>query len=939
MFLKSLEIFGFKSFAERCLIEFQGGISAILGPNGCGKSNIVDAIKWVIGEQSAKSLRAERMEDIIFNGSENRKPLNVAEVSLLLANEGGILPLDAPEVEVKRRYYRSGESEYYINNGPVKLKDVRELFFDTGVGKSAYSVMEQGKIDQILSSKPEERRYVFEEAAGITKYKMRGLEAEKKLERTEENMRQIDGILTEVRRSYVSLKAQAEKTALYKALREKFFEIERDIQLLRLRGCLEQKNEGEKKQKELLRRREEIQGEIDRLNQFLKASLDMVNTMETGLVENQKSLYQIRLEKNGMEHRRDNVNDRIGEIRRQEAAARERVRSLEERIGLLNGQIKEKEETLKNFSLRIAETDKNIADFGDSINAARKRVEFNEEQGKDRERDNQKLEAALQELQRELDILTEDIVGQLDQGLKKIGYSHQQRLSAEEEMNEGLKQLRIQLQGKLSLMDDTQRLDGLDKRDLSGILKTARSALEDLLGLSGELENRFAAYKQALPVFLDDFLAPEGIITQKRSADASIREIRQKIEENREIIARLGGENRELSGKIEEYRKTMEDLRINRMQLSTQETAMEESIQMISRDLGHQQTNLKENTGDLAAYGEQIEKLQGEMETLKAGLSSLTEKEKELSREQETLEEGIHKKHRDLIAKEENQTRRAAELGKVQEQLSRANAALAAFDAEIRGLYENFLERHSRDLGEFDSSLYEVRASLGELREGLAKLKEEEKALGQINLMAPEEFAEVKERFDFLTAQAEDLRKAREDLERITSQIRRESTELFLETYELIRKNFHVLFRRLFGGGRAEIKLLEPGEVLTSGIEIYAQPPGKRLENISLLSGGEKSLTAVALLFATYMVKPSPFCILDEIDAALDDQNIGRFGSLLSEFAGRSQFIIITHNKKTVTAASSLLGITMEESGVSKMVAIRLRENGVRQGEPVGAEE
>ena len=251
---------------------------------------------------------------------------------------------------------------------------------------------------------------------------------------------------------------------------------------------------------------------------------------------------------------------------------------------------------------------------------------------------------------------------------------------------------------------------------------------------------------------------------------------------------------------------------------------------------------------------------------------------------------------------------------------------MAEVNAEIRAIYENFKDTHSRDLSEFESRMFDIKQPVPELRAGLAALRERLRALGQVNLMAPEEFAEVEERYKFLQGQMEDLRKAREDLRRVTEEIRKESTQLFLTTYEMIKKNFHMMFRRLFGGGRAEIRLVDPDKVLESGIDILAQPPGKKLESIDLLSGGERSMTATALLLATYLVKPSPFCILDEIDAALDEENIGRFTNVLAEFAGMSQFLIITHNKRTVTAATTLLGITMEESGVSKIIGLRLKE-------------
>ncbi|MDR2181370.1 MAG: AAA family ATPase, partial [Treponema sp.] len=280
MFLKRLDIFGFKSFADRTQVEFADGITALLGPNGCGKSNVVDAVKWVLGEQAAKTLRAEKMEDVIFNGTENRKPLNVAEVSLVIANEQGLLPLDMSEVEIRRRLYRSGESEYSINGAPARLREVRELFWDTGVGKAAYSVMEQGKIDQILSSKPEERRYLFEEAAGITRYKVRTAEAERKLERTEENMRQVEGILGEVRRAYESLKKQSEKTFKYRTLRDEIFHLELDIQLLRLKQF---RYDRQGRDEDLRRRsgeRDAIKTEIDSLSKSLEENLDAVNSLE-----------------------------------------------------------------------------------------------------------------------------------------------------------------------------------------------------------------------------------------------------------------------------------------------------------------------------------------------------------------------------------------------------------------------------------------------------------------------------------------------------------------------------------------------------------------------------------------------------------------------------------------------------------------------------------
>jgi chromosome segregation protein len=288
-------MFGFKSFADRTAVEFADGITALLGPNGCGKSNVVDAIKWVLGEQASKAMRAEKMEDVIFNGTESRKPLNVAEVSLTLANEQGLLPLDMPEVQIKRRLYRTGESEYYINNTQARLKEVRELFWDTGVGKGAYSVMEQGKIDQVLSSKPDERRYLFEEAAGITKFKVKGAEAERKLVKTEENMKQVEGILGEVKHSYDTLKAQAAKTLKYRALKDDVFNFELDIQLLRLKQF---RAEAATRVEDMSRHsaeRDALRIELDDVNKSLEENMDAVNALEEKLISYQKKLYGLAI--------------------------------------------------------------------------------------------------------------------------------------------------------------------------------------------------------------------------------------------------------------------------------------------------------------------------------------------------------------------------------------------------------------------------------------------------------------------------------------------------------------------------------------------------------------------------------------------------------------------------------------------------------------------
>ncbi len=930
MFLKSIELFGFKSFAERCKLEFTEGVSALLGPNGCGKSNIVDAVKWVLGEQTSRSIRADKMEDVIFNGTENRKPLNVAEVTLTLSNDSGYLPLEVPEIAIKRRLYRSGESEYFINGTPVKLKEIRELLYDTGIGKSAYSIMEQGKIDQVLSNKPEERRTIFEEAAGITKYKIKGQEAERKLERTEENMRQVEGIIGEVKRTYDALKTQSEKTLKYRQLREEAFHLELDLQLLRLKSLLEEKNQKETQLTQTLEKRSTIKFSIDGINQSLEQNMDLVNEMESKLVENQKKLYGIGLEKNGLENQRRMLAEQIGEYETKLVTDANQAKRIEEKIQSLSTEMIEKSKALAEFQKQIEEIESHIKEFEQSVQYAEDRGKANQQSIQQLEGEIRQLEAQDEVLRNELRALTDAIVSQLDEKLKESGYSYHEHVRLEQEVRSQLEGIRILLQGKATLLKDSLQLtdsfQDSSKNPEEGIrlLHIAMESLEEASRKLEELSHLVHTFISATPTFIDEFLAPEGVITQKREVDERIAKVLFTIRSKRDQILNLRTENTNLTKKIEEYRKNLEELRMNRVRIRTMAQGVQEAISMLERERRVQEAQQKSLQEEMRRVQDRIKETRAKQEALEQKKLLLEKEEERIRKALSELEANISERNQDLVQKEKNLKSQMEQLAQIQSQVEKIQMELTESVTEIRNLYDNFRERHSRDLSEFEPRIYEIKESPKDLRDRLNEVREELKKLGGVNLMAPEEFAEVKERYDFLTNQLEDLRKAREDLQKVTKEIRQESTTLFLDAYEKIRRNFHQMFRRLFGGGRAELRLTDPDHVLESGIEILAQPPGKSLETISLLSGGERSLTAVALLFATYMVKPSPFCILDEIDAALDEGNISRFVSMLTEFSANSQFILITHNKKTVAGAKTLIGITMEEPGVSKVISIRL---------------
>ncbi|MFW6368768.1 MAG: chromosome segregation SMC family protein, partial [Spirochaetota bacterium] len=847
MFLKSIELFGFKSFADRCRLDFTDGVSALLGPNGCGKSNVVDAIKWVLGEQATRSLRAERMEDVIFNGTENRKPLNVAEVTLTLANDEGILPIDQSEIAVRRRLYRSGDSEYYINNTPVKLRELRELFYDTGIGKSAYSIMEQGKIDQVLSNKPEERRTIFEEAATITRYRHKGQEAERKLAKTEENVRQVESILAEVTRTYNTLEKQAKKTERFRELKSRLFDLELDRELLKLRKLLEDRDSREKRLKEASDKRDGIRARIDSANETVETSLDEVNEMESSLVAKQKELYGIEIERgnvdgriNMLEERRSELEEKIESDKKRESTIKERIRSGEQ-------DITQREHHLQELSTRLTDIQKNITEFRGHIDAAQERIKANNTAAKDKRSRIQQLETETEELSGELRSLTDTIVSELDTRLRESGYrtrDHQQRSS---ELDAAVAGLARGITAKRQNLEDRLRTAGNDPDTLGALVQSTLEGLDEIGTASEEVKSALAAFRETIPSFLDEFLAPEGTLTRKREIDRRTDEIRQQIRTLREEIEVHEGENRDLNEHINEYRSTLEQMRMNEVQVQTQSRAESEATERARRDLAEQQQALAELNTGIEQSHQRVQEFASQIKQMHSERENLGKQEKNLKKELAQLEKGISQRNEQLAQRERAVKAMMNDLAKAQTDVEKLQVQKAEINTEIRSIYDNFRDRHSRELSEFETRMFEIPNEPKELREKIALVRDEQKSLGSVNLMAPEEFAEVKERYDFLNSQLNDLKHAKEDLLRVTEEIRKESTELFLRTYEKIKRNFHNMFRRLFGGGRAELRLLDPDNPLESGIDILAQPPGKKLENIALLSGGERSMTGVAL--------------------------------------------------------------------------------------------
>ncbi len=903
--LKRVELLGFKSFPERTIVDFAAGISAVVGPNGCGKSNVVDAIRWALGEQNPRALRAERMEDVIFGGTEDRSRVGVAEVTLVLENDDQSLPIDVTEVELRRRLYRSGESEYLVNRQPVRLRDVRELFLDTGVGKNAYSVMEQGRIDLLLAAKPEERRQVFEEAAGIARSGARGVEADRKLQQTRRNMNQIEAIIAEVKRSRDVLADQVERANQYRSLQERVFGAERDLELIRLRE-LEARHATIRRDLERARaRHDELRAERSRAREAVQRGEGHIRTMETEVVELKRQLYGVDLTRGNTRERMATTRERIGEIEGSMAGYRDRDRGVVAKIAELERLRDGRRSALQATAIRLEELHEAHTRATGAIDGVEQRMRRNDEaveQAGSAVRDG---DQRLEELRARLRDITDHIVASLDSRLQAVGYSPEARAAAEQDIARLLRELKV-----------TLTPDANGDEDAARRLEVARGQVQELEGL-------IQSYGQLASAFIDDFLSPRGIVTRKRRLDEELGTTMVRIAAARARAEAGRRANHELADQLEQLRRQIRDLQVERARNHTRKESLGAESERIDREVAEQQGRRRELANDERNAAQAVA-------AMTATLDDLESQQTQLEREDRALRERLAELDAALQGAADRQLHYRRGVQKLDQKLERSGESIGKLQlrdtevgTEIRTVLRTFQETHAQDLSQYELDITQTE-SRGELRATLARLREQVRRIGHVNLMAPEQFREVDERYQFLRRQLHDLETASRDLEQVTEQIRAESSALFLKSFHDVRAAFQAMFRRLFGGGRTELKLTDPDDVLGSGIEFYAQPPGKKLENIALLSGGERALTAVALLFALYRVRPSPFCVLDEIDAALDDENVGRLVELLTEFSEHTQFLVITHNKRTAAGATHLYGITMEEHGVSRLITLRL---------------
>ena len=918
MYLKQLEIIGFKSFADKTRLDFDPGLIAIVGPNGCGKSNVSDAIRWVLGEQKPTALRCSKLSDVVFNGTDTRKPLGAAEVSITFADCEKELGTDYHEVTITRRVYRDGAGEYFINKQASRLKDVQHLFMGTGIGTSSYSVMAQGQIDAILSSKPEDRRAVFEEAAGITKFKADRKEALRKIEQTEQNLLREADVLREMKRQIASLQRQVGKAQKYKELRDQ------------LRG------------------------------------LDIY-------VSRQKvHAFDLELEQNAVN--RNEVDKAIAE-------AQEIVTAAEQEAQELHAQIHDLEEGLQTLAGEQAQAEGEYSRAREVIGVNATRVE---EYKGFINRDNAEIEGTRRTLE-EVKMQSESL-GQKTRLLTDSLAAAQETLAAAEETfnasQRKMDELRLSVQTARTQSVQLDR-EATEKRDelMKLKLKHEQNVIDDeesvaaVIGGAGDAGRRLLdcvtvadACRDAAEEKLGGLYVAPGKPAIRAGFSVRNGELELRVPKS---SFEAGTENADLVAQLETLSVEVEDAVAKRDALMDRIAAETEELQALeianvqeSQRLTERRIAASQMEQELSFVGQQSDSAAQRREELERAIAG----REEMIRGYEDSIARLSEESGDLLDQLDVLKERAASYvdrindarGKRAEMLQRISAADAQVGAkrgaldqakDFRGKLEiqateatmrrqNVYEHLQDEYGLFaDAVMREpdpewkdgVIPPMAELEGTVGRLQAEIAALGPVNMVAIDECQELEERYAKEKAQEEDLQAARTQLLELIGNLNDTSGTMFRTTFETANKNFQTMFTKLFGGGEARLVLLENEEdPLECGIDIIARPPGKRPQSVTLLSGGERTMTAVALLFSIFMIKPAPFCMLDELDAALDDANIGRFVAQLQEFLAQSQFLIITHNQHTIAGSDLVYGVSQQEKGVSRVISMKLSDLGVR---------
>jgi len=1101
MHFKKLEIFGFKSFADKTSLNFEPGITAIIGPNGCGKSNVFDAIRWVLGEQSVKELRGSAMEDVIFNGTDKKPALGFAEVSLSFSNECKTLPVDYEEVTVTRRLFRSGESEYLLNKTPVRLRDITELFMGTGIGAEAYSLVQQGKVDLIVSAKPEDRRIILDEASGITKYKSKKREALNKLKDTEQNLLRINDIIIEVKRQIASIERQAKKAQRYKEEYEKLKGQEVQLANIELEEFNEKRGGLSARLGEVRAREAKMTEEINSLNALLANESQFLEELEgkiadvkeediklDGQIEvnnrqigfNEERIETLAANVQRLEGNKGNLlercrqqRDRIEEVKQSlaglEVSLRKNIEDLQTKKEALEGiaaTINRAKDTITREEENILEVTSKQVHVKNNLTENMKEVQGGIARKRRLDLENTKVISEKEEVDRRLEDMAQKIsalvhlIEQLKRNLSEkqaVFNAHMEQLNRLQGEIDELEREKLFLN---SQKDFIEKLS-VQYRDIpdpvvEGRLFTFTPPAEHHSGIIGKVREVQPVNNPQLQLFPGQPIDRQlyEIICETKFIELDPQQITLKIEELRQRIQEKTALREELNASLEKQKGVIkeEELNIqeqekklsifNAQQSDVQEEAgklkeeldllkfeideVSESLKSLkgkeeelsfqldslNQELASSQLRIKDNREmitmklqereettvaiaqmeteiasaddkkkdhleNLRMFSEAMDSNLEEIKQMEEEFFNLEEKKKGYEREIETLRSAIERLKgqkdslRGVLSENERQKEEvaqrtrsieanissiAAELDQIKETIHTQKMEEQEIGYKEKEIKDRLFQTYRIDLDAFNQELEAKKATaeaaaavpvegeavpaegevapaaesapvnIDELRAEIEKLKKRCESFGSVNLVAIEEFEELRNRFEFLTKQQSDLITAKESLHETIRKINRQTRQMFMDTFTKVSEEFRIYYRMLFGGGEAKLILLDPENVLESGIDIIARPPGKKLQNISLLSGGEKSLTAIALIFGVFKVNPSPFCVLDEIDAALDESNVGRFAYLLKDFAKIAQFIVISHNKKTITNCDIMYGITMQETGVSKVVSVKFND-------------
>ena len=978
MYLKEIVASGFKSFADKLDIKLDDKTTCIVGPNGSGKSNVVDAVKWVLGEQSVKTLRGEgSMSDVIFSGSKTRNPLNVASVELIFDNSDHFLNVPYTELSIKRRVYRSGENEYYLNGEKCRLKDISNLLLDTGMGKESFNIISQGEVDKILSNSPNDRRVIFEEAAGILKYKKRKEEALRKLDRTHNNIDRVNDIIGELETQVEPLKEQSEKAKIYLENKKGLDNYEvallaYDIENLNI-DLNRVKQEKEKLEKEVMTLSNETSSsdakDLEEANKIEKLEKEQ-NSLQRRLLEVTEMVEKINGEKNLLQEKKKQQKGQ-SEIEEELRSTLEQKKKLEGYLEKLQKEIefivldsKKKEESGQEISKHL-DTEKKkknmlLSDFSSheqsiisiehKINSLKREIE----EGGDLPNSVRKvLNSNLSGIHNTLGNLlsTEDkyvkalniaisanknfiITSDEPSAKKAINYLKDNHLGRATFFPLTVINSRYVDKDSLKLLEKEEDFIGI-LSDLIDYDKRYQNIIENQLGtviISKDLDSAthlsHLVNKRYKVVSLDgDVVNVGGSLTggsiyQAKSVILLKQDLKRLIEQKEVLELEL----KEIKTELETVEQEMQKIEDKEFIISKEKVTMKEKYE-------NKQTEIKEQKRLL----EDINKTWSTLNAMSN--NALSEKEQELieryhtlSAEKATLQVTIEQIRNDI-----EELRRKNEERIASDKLKNNTLRNLEKDLHEKEVLENRIEIKMDTMLETLNSDYELTFEKAkatthldvdpeEARQKVNSYKATIKRLGMVNLAAIEEYERVNTRYEFLTKQKEDLLKAEDTLLEIMNEMDDVMKEEFSNTFTQISKEFKQVFKELFGGGNAELKLTDPNNLLTTGVEIVASPPGKKLTTISLLSGGEKTLTAISLLFAILNVRTVPFCLFDEVEAALDEANVSEFGKYLNHYKNKTQFLIITHKKKTMEYANTLYGITMQESGVSKLVSVKLNE-------------